>query len=166
MKTGRGHVRICNRGSLLLLSFSLGMVIAGCGSDSAVEAREAEPVVNFDGEKCSYEGPSAITAGGIEFTLANSSDHNVGLVAIHFEDVEQFEAAIEEFPVGAAKEPEGDEFPDGVSLQMNMQSEPGAEAQTLGAFEPGSYVLDCYTRAATGPDWLWRAGTFEIVESG
>ncbi len=167
MKPLREAVRISNPRTLLLLFCSLGLVIAGCSSDSAVEARDADPVINFDGEECSYDGPSAIKAGGIEFTLTNSSDHTIAMTAIHFETQAQFEAEIELLPVGTDAEPLRDSLPDGASLQLNLRSEPGEEAASLGAFEPGSYVVDCFTTPpdASFPNYVWRAGTFEVVES-
>jgi hypothetical protein len=55
------------------------MILAGCGDD---DPTAEEPGSTFDGETCSYDGPTNFELGTVTFHVLNDSDANAGFSVV------------------------------------------------------------------------------------
>lgn len=152
-------------GAAAVLIVAIAAVAFLVGRDSApIAAADANPVVEFDGTACTYEGPTLIEEGMVEFSLTSSGDEGFNLVAIRLQEpvLSQELAAA---PVGSdfaitpdTPTPEGELSSAGVS--------PGDSVSNGWLMKAGTYVLDCTIPVRAVPEHIWRIAQVEVVASG
>lgn len=131
------------------------------GDAAPVAAVDADPVVVFDGTTCSYDGPTVIEEGDVQFTLTNSADETFILSSFRMEEpaLSQELAAA---PVGTdyATAPDSP-MPDGEDSFVWVP--PGGSMVVVHTWEmtPGTYVLDCVIGEPT--EHVWRVARVEVV---
>ena len=125
-----------------------GLLLASCSQGDAVQ----NPVVTFDGENCSYEGPEVVSEGDLIFVFKNLSDkpaahlHVNALVGTTWEDILELAAKGPiTAPPGGMKELYG----------RYVEEDPDAERYTL---EPGSHGIFCVIHGVNG----WPAAALEF----
>ncbi len=131
------------------------------GDSGPVAAVDANPVVVFDGTTCTYDGPTLIEEGLVEFTFENSADEAFFPIALLVEEP-ALTRELELHPVGTVTETTSRK-PDGIAV-IQGRIRPGAtgfESQLSTRLEPGTYIFDCGT--GLGPDRVWRAALLEVV---
>jgi hypothetical protein len=132
------------------------------GDPGPVAAADANPVVVFDGTTCSYEGPTLIEEGVVEFSFENSADEAFYPIAWLVEEP-ALTHELELHPVGTDIDTTNEANPDGIVV-IQGRIRPGAtgfESQLSMRLEPGTYLFDCGT--GLGPDRVWRAAQLEVV---
>jgi hypothetical protein len=133
------------------------------GRDSApVAAADAKPVVVFDGTACSYEGPTLIEEGLVEFSLTSSGDEGFNWSSFRMEEP-ALSQELAEHPVGTdwAEAPD-DPTPDGEMLLVGVP--PGDPVVNGWLMETGTYLLECTIPLREGlPDHVWRVAQIEVV---
>ena len=144
----------------------IGAVVAAAilvrGGPVPIAATDANPVVVFDGNTCSYNGPTLIEAGLVEFSFENSAEEAFFPIAWLIEEA-ALAYELEVHPVGTAIDTTNQASPDGVVV-IQGRIRPGAsgfESQLSVRLEPGTYLFDCGT--GLGPDRVWRAAQLEVV---
>jgi hypothetical protein len=87
------------------------------------------------------------------------------VVLFHFDDRTDFAAELDYLAVGADTELTGGELPVGGTVNTINTVESGGSLRSLEALKTGRHTVDCvhFPLAATNPDHVWRAGTFEVV---
>ncbi len=139
----------------------VGAAILMSGDPAPVAAADANPVVVFDGITCSYEGPTLIEEGLVEFSFENTADEAFYPIGLLVEEP-ALTRELELHPVGTDIE-STNEKPDGIAV-IQGRIRPGAtgfESQLSIWLEPGTYLFDCGT--GLGPDRVWRAALLEVV---
>jgi hypothetical protein len=133
------------------------------GGEDAVAAADARPLITFDGESCTYNGPSVIEQGSVDFTFVNTSNERAVLVGWRFIDESSLAAELEKLPVGgdiAASEP----MPAGGIGSVNVGTEAGESATAPTGLVADTHALDCATLTPAGvAEHVWRAATIEVV---
>lgn len=127
-------------------------------SDSGpVAAVDAAPVAVFDGTTCSYDGPTQIEEGTVEFSITNSGDTDVALAGWLMSGA-ALEAELQRTPVGADMDaPPDAPLPEGEAVFAWVTS-PGDSVAMTWPLSAGTYLIDCKTG-----DHVWRAAQVEIV---
>jgi hypothetical protein len=138
-------------------------VLLVMGGDSRpVAAIDARPEVVFDGTTCSYDGPTKIEVGVIEFTLVNSADEEFTLAAWRMQG-EQLEAELARLPVGSdIAVTASDHGPTGVGVG-GWITDPGSTGTGAAGFASGTYLIDCVTTTGSSRDHAWRSAQIEVV---
>lgn len=128
-----------------------------------VAAGDAKPEVVFDGTTCSYEGPTSIEEGLVEFSLTNSASE-----VFDFNTIRMLESALaqelQNRPVGTDwEEPPGSPVPLGVMSFVRVN--PGEPYRPDFLLEPGTYLFECLTGVQSGgiPEHVWRIAEVEVV---
>ena len=150
--------------------------LAGCGEaqepSTTSEAAEmttttaGAPLLVFDGETCSYQGPAETAGGGlIDVTLENRSDIDIDAAVFWVRSDTALAAAFERLPPGTGSgitlgAPRGSRF------EAWLQAPAGGSNKESLLLDAGLYLLDCarVPYGATNPDYLWRGGSFAVVD--
>lgn len=142
------------------------LLFTGDGESEPVAAADARPVVTFDGESCTYDGPTRIIEGWVEFTLVNSAGRAVtlsswGMSAAALAD------ELERTPVGTDRELLPDEG-EPTGSHTYRTAPPGGEAGMRDELVVGNtYLIDCTTTGIQDQneyqDHLWRTASIEVV---
>lgn len=143
------------------------LLLAGDGEPGPVAAADARPLVTCDGESCSYDGPTLITAGTVEFTLVNNGPREITL-GVWTMSGSALAAELERTPVGTdmALGPD-DPMPDG-DLKLSFGALAG-ETTTFSGFFVGldtTHLVDCVTSTEGEGgfvDHVWRVAAIEVV---
>ena len=138
-----------------LTAFLMGllMVIAACGGTDA-------PSATFDGESCSYTGPGSVSAGDIEVMFVNNSNAAAGLAFLSL--IDEAARAEEVDLIGTRVKVDGQNPEGAVRLAGVLEANPGEEATQAVPISSGTYLLDCVTFSAGGPDEVWRVAVLEV----
>lgn len=153
-------------GAAAVLIVAVAAVAVLVGRDSQpVAAADANPVVEFSGTACSYEGPTLIEEGLVEFSLTDSGGEGFNWASFRMEEP-ALSQELAEHPVGTdwAEPPEGP-MPDG---EMSLtRVPPGVSIVNDWFMSPGTYLLECTTPIGLGfPEHVWRVTQVEVVASG
>ena len=129
-------------------------------SDSGpVAAADAAPVVVFDGSTCTYDGPTQIEEGTVEFSTSNSADVPFQLIGWLMSG-DALSEELQRTPVGTDMEislTDPSPRPAG-EIALGWTTSPG-DTQTLAwSFAAGTYLIDCWTE-----DHVWRPAQVEVV---
>lgn len=143
------------------------LLLTGDGDGGPVAAADARPMVTCDGESCTYDGPTRITAGTVEFTLVNNGPREISLGVWTMNGAALAEE-LDRTPVGTdmALVPE-DPVPQG-DLKFVFSAGAGETATYSGFFVSlgTTHLLDCVT-ATEGEggfvDHLWRVAAIEVA---
>ena len=152
-------------GAAAVLVIAVAAVVVLIDSESdPVAAADAEPVVVFDGESCSYEGPSLIEEGTVNWSFANSADETFHMYGWLIQE-QNLENELAAHPIGVDIEthPDDGDVPYG-TIWLTATVEPGSSAddsQLLALLKPGFYLVDC--GIGRGPGHVWRAAQIEVV---
>jgi hypothetical protein len=121
-----------------------------------VAAADAAPVVTFDGA-CSYDGPTQIEEGIVQFSSINSADRPYSLIAWLLSG-DALAEELEWGPVGTDWDrTDADTLPQGEAV-MGLPTMPG-ESQALSvALSTGTHLIDCVIG-----DHVWRPARIEVV---
>ena len=138
----------------------IGLVAAlliNSGNPEPVAAADAAPVVTFDGAACSYDGPTQIEEGIVQFSSINSADRQYSLIAWLLSG-DALAEELERVPVGTDWDrTDADTLPQGEAV-MGLPTMPG-ESQALSvAFSTGTHLIDCVIA-----DHVWRPARIEVV---
>lgn len=128
---------------------------------AAVAAVDANPAVEFDGTACSYEGPTLIEEGIVEFSMTNSADRDFAFAIIQMEEA-WLSRELALFPIGSHIETTPDDpLPEPVGNMRFFWVSPNESRIQEWALASGFYLLDC----ATGDpaDHVWRVAQIEVV---
>ena len=126
-------------------------------SDSGpVAAADAAPVVVFDGSTCTYDGPTQIEEGMVEFSIINTGDVDFGLGGWLMSGA-ALEAELQNLPVGSDMDADLEQMPDG-DLVFGWYTLPGVSKLRAWPMSAGTHLIDCTTE-----DHLWRPAQVEIV---
>jgi hypothetical protein len=134
------------------------------GGSVPVAAADANPVVVFDGTSCSYEGPTRIEEGSVEFTMTNSGTESFGFVSWRMAvDPQALEYELERTPIGTDMDARGEPMPVGVP-GFSWYTDTGATSSAVSMLIPGTYLFDC--TIGNPPEHVWRVAQVEVVPSG
>jgi len=127
-------------------------------SDSGpVAAADAAPVVVFDGTTCSYDGPTQIEEGTVEFSIANSGDVDFSLAGWLVAGA-ALEAELQRTPIGSDMEATDlDPVPEG-DLVFGWYTSPGDSKLRAWPMSAGTYLIDCKTE-----NHVWRPAQVDVV---
>jgi hypothetical protein len=127
-------------------------------SDSGpVAAADAAPAVVFDGTTCTYDGPTQIEEGTVEFSMTNSGDVDFALAPWLMAGT-ALEEELQLLPVGSDMEAGPlDPGPEG-NMVFAVYASPGDSQSILWPLAAGTYLLDCKTELH-----VWRAAEFNVV---
>ena len=129
-------------------------------SDSGpVAAADAAPVVVFDGSTCTYDGPTQIEEGTVEFSTSNSADVPFQLIG-WFMSGDALSEELQRTPVGTDMEmslTDPGPMPAG-ELNLGWTTPPGDTQTQAWPFATGTYLIDCVTE-----DHVWRPAQVEVV---
>ena len=124
---------------------------------SPVAAADAAPVVVFDGSTCTYDGPTVIEEGTVEFSTTNSGDMWLNLTGWRMSG-DALAEELERTPVGTDMAvTSSDPMPAGQPV-LGWYILPGKSHALTWAFTEGTYLVDCVT-----DDRVWRPAQLEIV---
>jgi hypothetical protein len=154
-------------GAAAVLVVAVGAAAIVLNRDSGpVAAGDANPVVVFDGTTCSYEGPTSIEEGLVDFSLTNSASE-----VFNFATFRMLESALaqelQEHPVGTDwAEPPDSPVPLGVMSFAGVY--PGEPYRSDWLLDSGTYLFECTTGVQSGgiPEHVWRIAQVEVVASG
>lgn len=145
----------------ILIVAIVGAAILVNGGTEPVAAADANPVVVFDGTTCSYEGPTLIEEGQVEFSVTSSADEGFNLATIRLEEP-ALSQQLEGGPVGT----DWATTPDTPTPEGEMSSIGVPAGDTLGSgslLKAGVYLLDCSTPIRAVPEHVWRIARIEVV---
>jgi hypothetical protein len=147
--------------AVLIVAVSAVAVLVGRDSEP-VAAADANPVVEFTGTACSYEGPTLIEEGLVEFSLTDSGGEGFNWSSFRMEEP-VLSQELAEHAVGTdwAEAPD-DPTPDG---EMSLVGVPPGDPVVNGwLMKPGTYLLECTIPLREGiPDHVWRVAQVEVV---
>lgn len=146
--------------AILVVGLATVLLVNG-GESGPVAAADARPEVVFDGATCTYDGPSEIEAGNVEFTMINSAAREFTLGGFRMEG-EALEAALIKIPVGTDLDVRGDPPPAG-RMSLNWTTDPGSTGTGVATFVAGTYLIDCATWADGSTDHVWRAARIDVI---
>lgn len=133
------------------------VLVINSGDSGPVAAADAAPVVVFDGSTCTYDGPTQIEEGAVEFSITNSGDTVVALAGWLMSGA-ALEAELQRTPVGANMDaPPDAPLPEGEAVFAWVTSQ-GASLARTSLLSAGTYLIDC-----KAGDHVWRAAQVEIV---
>ena len=139
---------------------AVGLVAAlliNSGDSGPVAAADAAPVVVFDGSTCSYEGPTEIEEGTVEFSIANSGNVDFTLAGWLMAGA-ALEKELQLLPVSSdMKATDFDPVPDG-HLVFGFYTRPGDPRLRAWPLSAGTYLIDCRTE-----DHVWRVAKVEVI---
>ena len=128
-----------------------------------VAAADANPVVEFDGTACSYEGPTLIEEGVVDFSMTNTAERDFFLQGFRMEEA-TLSQELAAWPVGTDIETTPDTpMPKGVSW-FSWWLQPGESQTSAWLLEPGSYLAHCVV--GNPGEHVWRTALIEVVASG
>lgn len=153
-------------GAAAVLIVAVAVVGILLGRDSGpVAAVDANPVVEFSGTACSYEGPTLIEEGLVEFSLTDLGGEGFNWSSFRMEEP-ALSQELAEGPIGTdwAEAPD-DPIPDG---EMSLVGVPPDDSIVNGwLMKPGTYLLECTIPLRSGlPDHVWRVAQVEVVAPG
>ena len=132
-------------------------LLINSGDSGPVAAADAAPAVVFDGTTCTYDGPTQIGEGTVEFSMANSGDVDFALAGWLMAGA-ALEAELQRTPVGSDMEagpldpmPEGD-------MVFGWYTSPGDSGAQTWPLLAGTYLLDCKTELH-----VWQAAQLNVV---
>jgi hypothetical protein len=119
--------------------------------------------VNFDGDTCTYDGPTELSPGAVTITLVNKSSKTA------YVDVAKLNADVtfEDFVAFHTPEPHEGARPDQLATFDfgETQAYGGDNGSTSGALETGEYALACLQRGnANALVWIARPGGVTVTE--
>ena len=154
--TDRKEVNMNNIGKsiqLMLLATGLLLMVAACGGAGS-------PSATFNGDECTYTGPDSVGTTDIEVSFENKSDENAALAFLALIDES---ARADEVALIGTRNSVGGADPEGATeLAGILQAEPGETVTQTAPLTPGTYLLDCVTFSAGGPDEVWRVAVLEV----
>lgn len=122
-----------------------------------VAAADAAPVVVFDGDTCTYDGPTEIEEGTVEFSITNSADIEFALGG-WLVGAATLEAQLEITPVGADAYAGPDVAPPEGDLVFAWFVSPDESVMQSEQLPIGAYLIDCKT-----DDHVWRPAQINVV---
>lgn len=146
--------------AILVVGLVTVLSVNGDGS-GPVAAADARPEVVFDGATCTYDGPTQIEPGNVEFTTINSTDEHFTLVGWRMQG-EALEAELLKIPVGTGMNVWGAPLPAG-EMSWNWNTDPGSTRTGVATLVAGSYLVDCATNTDGSADHVWRAARIDAV---
>lgn len=149
----------------ILIAAVVGAAILVNGDPESVAAADANPVVVFDGTSCSYEGPTLIEEGLVEFSMTSSGDEGFNWSSFLMQEP-ALSQELAEHPVGTdwAEAPD-DPTPEGEMSLVGVP--PGDSIVNSWLMKPGTHLLECTIPLREGvPEHVWRVAQVEVVASG
>lgn len=147
-------------GTAAVLIVAVGaVVILVSGNSRPPVAADANPVVEFDGTSCSYDGPTKIEEGMVKFSITNTADRDFTFATIRMEEP-ALSQSLEGLPIGSdiALEPDVP-LPEGtMRFVLISPNESKIEDRPMAA---GVYVFDCVAGEPT--EHVWRVAQMEVV---
>ncbi len=122
-----------------------------------VAAADAAPIVVFDGNTCTYDGPTEIEEGTVEFSITNSADVEFALGG-WLVGAATLAAQLEATPVGADAYAGPDVLPPEGELVFAWYVSPGESVMRSSQLPIGAYLIDCKTE-----DHVWRPAQINVV---
>lgn len=156
--TGRNVLVAAGAFAVVIVIGLVAALLFGNGDPSPVAAADAAPLVIFDGSTCTYDGPTRIEEGTVEFSTSNSGDVWFNLTGWRM-DGDALADELDRLPVGTdmAVTP-SDPMPAGEAV-LGWYVLPGKSHTLSWAFiTEGTYLIDCVT-----DDHVWRPAQLEIV---
>lgn len=155
--TGRNILVAAGAFAVVIVIGLIAALLVNNSDSGPVAAVDAAPVVVFDGTTCSYDGPTQIEEGTVEFSMTNSGDAVYTLVGWLMAGA-ALEAELQRTPVGGDMEAtELDPRPEGDSVFVWFVL-PGDTKTLASPLAAGTYLIDCRTE-----NHVWRAAQVEIV---
>lgn len=160
---GRGYLRkgsvmrVTTAGArrVVMLLGGLALLLTACGGDDAgaevsettvastttTEGTKAVPLsLKFDGESCTYEGPTELTAGPVELTFFNESD---GVAAVNLREILEGKTVKDVIEYNGP-EPWSKQAPSWTRAIGTLRQIPPGESQHWeGDLEPAGYFMVC-----------------------
>jgi hypothetical protein len=158
------------QGYAAIAAIMLGIFAAACTNGEGSEPTAAADVtvsVAFDGETCSWEGPTLIEQGTVDISLTNSADVDFFLAGFLMRESALLQE-LERTPVGTDKEvtPSGTLLPrvtgaPSGEMAFGWWISPGEPVDRAWLLTAGIYLFDCLTGGSF--DHVWRAAQIEVV---
>lgn len=161
---GNKQPRSMRLGYAAIAVIVLGIFAAACTNgerSEPVAAADAAVSVTFDGETCSWEGPTLIEQGTVDISLTNSTDLDFMFAGFLMQEP-ALSQELERTPIGTDMEvvTQRTAFPDG-EMAFAWWISPGEPVNRDQLLPAGVYLLDCLTG---GPfDHVWRTAQIEVV---
>lgn len=153
---------------VIVLGVVGGVLLLAGGEDELVAAADANPLLTFDGESLTYDGPTEITPGSVEFTVVNNATRDVTLGVWRMSGV-ALPRELDRTPVGTDRAlTPNDPMPAGELFLVADVAAGAQSATTSDLMVAGStYLVDCVTYAETNNDvyndHVWRAAAIEVI---
>ncbi len=146
------------------------LLVAGCGDSVGGDQADdvADPTVVFDGESCTYTGPSEVTAGGLtSVVLENSSDIDIDAIVLRLPNEDSLQTALDQLAPGSGSDVLFG-LPPGSVREAWLQAPAGGRNEEQLLLQDGIYLFDCgrIPSGESSPDYVWRGGSFEVVTEG
>ncbi|MGB5380691.1 MAG: hypothetical protein WBN35_10065 [Acidimicrobiia bacterium] len=155
--TGRNILVAAGAFAVVIVIGLIAALLVNSGDSGPVAAADAAPVAVFDGTTCSYEGPTEIEEGTVEFSIANSGNVDFTLAGWLMAGA-ALEKELQLLPVSSdMKATDFDPVPDG-HLVFGFYTRPGDPKLRAWPLSAGTYLIDCKTE-----DHVWRAAQVEVV---
>ena len=143
--------------AILVVGLATVLLVDG-GNSGPVAAGDARPEVVFDGTTCTYDGPTQIEVGTVEFMVLNQSDTDFTLAGWLLAG-EALETELLRTPVGSDMAiTAGDPMPAGLP-SFGWPTDAGSSRTETWLAAPGTHLVDC---VVTG-DHVWRPARIEVV---
>lgn len=133
------------------------VLLVNGGEPGPVAAADARPEVVFDGTTCTYDGPTQIEAGIVEFTMINQTDVSFFLAGWLLEG-EALAAELIRTPVGSDMAITVSSPRPALAAEFAWSTNAGDSRTGMWTLPAGTYLLDCTT-----DDHVWRPARFEVV---
>ena len=138
------------------------LLLVGCSAPA-----DDKPVVTFDGEACTYKGPSELTVGEHQFAVKNLSDGNLSMIISRIEERHTYQDLEDRIDEEEHKFPEqGSNWPDWVDqnatrfVTFEKDQTTGDELYTLEIRKEGDHALTVYNNA--DQTW-WPCAPLKVV---
>ena len=142
---------------VIVVGLAAALLLTSNDAPSPIAAADAAPVIVFDGSTCTYDGPTVIEDGTVEFTLTNSADRRFEFAGWLLSGAALADE-LERTPVGTDMAlTESAPMPDG-ELALHWIPVPGSTLTQPQYLREGTYLIDCVT-----DDHVWRPARLEIV---
>lgn len=128
-------------------------------TSSTTHALSRHIEASLDGEHCRYAGPD-VASGDTEVTFENHTERAAGLAFLALVDEAAGQGEIDR--VGTRFSAGGAPPPEEVRLVGVLEADPGDSATQVAPLTPGTYLIDCVTFSAAGPDEVWRVAVLEV----
>lgn len=132
------------------------LLMTACGSGDKVVS-DGELLLTFDGDSCTYEGPTLLIAGPVTLIFVNESEGGATVNLVRHAGDETIQDMIDTFD----EEPSTGHHP-GWTREIHSKAVPHSEGHTWeGALEPGIHSMLCIRQAPYG---VWFGTGLTVVD--